>query len=28
MRSTVVVESADDYDTWFQANRKLPVSEA
>jgi cytochrome c oxidase subunit 2 len=28
MRSTVVVESADDYDAWFQANRKLPVSEA
>jgi cytochrome c oxidase subunit 2 len=24
----VVVESADDYDAWFQANRKLPVSEA
>ena len=28
MRSTVVVESPDDFNTWLQANRKPPVQEA
>ena len=28
MRSSVVVDSADDFDTWLQSNRKLPAAEA
>ena len=28
MRSTVVVDSADDFNAWIQANRKPPVQEA
>ena len=28
MRSSVVVDSADDFDAWLQSNRKLPVAEA
>ena len=28
MRSSVIVDSADDFDSWLQSNRKLPVSEA
>ena len=28
MRSTVVVDSADDFNAWLQANRKSPVQEA
>ena len=28
MRSSVVVDSADDFDTWLQSNRKIPAAEA
>ena len=28
MRSSVVVDSADDFDTWLQSNRKPPATEA
>ena len=28
MRSSVVVDSADDFDSWLQSNRKIPVAEA
>ena len=28
MRSSVVVDSADDFDTWLQSNRKVPAAEA
>jgi len=28
MRSSVVVDSADDFDSWLQSNRKIPAAEA
>ena len=28
MRSSVVVDSADDFDNWLQSNRKIPAAEA